>query len=83
MYFIEFSVTAEKQLYKLDKELQKRIISALERRRIRPYPYLKKLIGVPYFRLRVGDYRIIIDINAEKLLILVIDMGHRRNNYEK
>ena len=58
MYSIEFSETAEKQICKLEKETRDRIFSALERIRIRPYPFVKKLVGNPYFRLRVGDYRV-------------------------
>ena len=42
MYSIEFSRTAEKQLYKLEKEVQKRIVDVLERIRIRPFHFVKK-----------------------------------------
>lgn len=83
MFEVEFSQTAEKQLYKLNKDIQKRIISALERIRIRPYPYVKKLIGCPYFRLRIGDYRVILDIKEDKLIIFVLEIGHRRNIYKR
>lgn len=82
MYNVEFSKTAERDLYKLEKEIQIRIISSLERIRIRPYPYVKKLVASPYFRLRAGDYRIILDINDAKLLILAIEIGHRKNIYK-
>lgn len=82
MYEIEFSKTAEKQLYKLDKEIQLRAISTLERIRIRPYSYAKRLVNSPYFRLRVSDYRIILDIRESKLLIFVIELGHRKNIYD-
>lgn len=82
MYDIEFSKTAEKQFYKLEKNTQIRIISILERIRVRPYPYVKKLIGSPYFRLRAGDYRVILDIKEDKLLILVIEIGHRKQIYK-
>ena len=82
MYFIEFSQTAEKQFYKLDRSVQARIISTLERIRIRPYPHVKKLVGSPYFRLRVGEYRVILDIKEDKLIIFVIELGHRRNIYK-
>ncbi|MBN2142061.1 type II toxin-antitoxin system RelE/ParE family toxin [Candidatus Woesearchaeota archaeon] len=83
MYDIEFTATAEKQLSKLERPLQERIVSSLERIRIRPYPYLKKLVGCPYFRLRVGDYRVILDIREDKLLILVLELGHRKNIYKQ
>ena len=82
MFNIEFSKTAEKQLYKLEKNIQIRIISALERVRIRPYPHIKKLVGSPYFRLRVGDYRLILDIQTNKLIIFVIEIGHRKDIYK-
>lgn len=77
MFEIAFSRSAERQLLKLDRGIQKRIIAALERIRIRPYPHVKKLVGSPYFRLRVGEYRIILDIRENRLLILVIEVGHR------
>jgi len=82
MFSIEFSKTAEKQLYKLEKDMQIRIIQALERIKIRPYPYVKRLVGVPYFKLRVGDYRLILDIRENKLIIFVIELGHRKNIYD-
>ena len=81
MYSIELSATAEKQLYKLNKEIQKRIISTLERIRVTPHSHVKKLIECPYFRLRVGDYRIILNILGDKLIIFVIEIGRRKNVY--
>jgi len=82
MFEIEFSKSAEKQLLKLEKDIQKRVISTLERIRIRPYPHVKKLVGSPYFRLRVGNYRVILDIRENKLLIFVVELGHRSNIYK-
>jgi mRNA interferase RelE/StbE len=81
VFEIEFSESAEKQLYKLEKQTQIRIVSTLDRIRVRPYPFVKKLVGSPYFRLRVGDYRVILDIREDKLLIFVIELGHRSNIY--
>ncbi|MBA7486555.1 hypothetical protein ES707_22116 [subsurface metagenome] len=83
LYEIIFSQKAKKQLFKLEKIIQERIISALERIRIRPEAYITKLVGDPGYKLRVGDYRVIMDIDKGKLLILVIKIGHRRNIYEK
>lgn len=82
MYSIEFSETAEKQLYKLERDIQIRIISVLERIRIRPYPHVRKLVGSSYFRLRVSDYRLILDIQRDRLIIFVIEIGHRRDVYK-
>lgn len=83
MYIIEFSQHAEKQIYKLPKEVQLRVVASLERCRIRPYPHIKKLVGNPYFSLRAGDYRVIVDIQENKLIIFVIEMGHRKKIYKR
>lgn len=83
MYTVLFSKKAEDKLKKLPQQLQIRIISSLERIKIRPFSYAKKLSGYPYFRLRVGDYRLILDIQNDKLIILVVTMGLRKNIYDK
>ena len=81
LYEIVFSLKAKKHFFKLEKTVQERIISALERIRIRPEAFITKLVGDPGYKLRVGDYRIIMDIDKNKLLILVIKVGHRKNIY--
>ena len=82
MYSVEFTEGAEKQFSKLPEETKKRIIAVLDRIKIRPYHFVKPLIGSNYFRLRIGDYRAILEIKNEKLLILVLEIGHRRNIYK-
>ena len=82
MYDIIISDKALKQIEKLEKSIQERIFASLEKIRIRPENFVKKLVGIPGFRLRVGDYRVILDIDKGKLLILVIKVGHRKNVYE-
>tara|TARA_B100002003_G_C14134567_1_gene545596 strand:+ start:210 stop:455 length:246 start_codon:yes stop_codon:yes gene_type:complete len=81
MYSLIYSDRFFKQLSKLNKDLQKRIVSTLERCRIRPYAHVKKLVD-PYYSLRVGDYRIIMDIKEDKLFIFVIEVGHRKKIYK-
>ena len=82
MYKIELSQIAEKQFYKLEKEVQIRVLSTLDRIRIRPFSHVKKLVNSSYFKLRVGDYRVILDIKEDKLIIFVIELGHRRKIYK-
>ncbi len=82
-YDLLFSDLAMKQLLKLEKETRERIIATLERIRIRPEVYVRKLVGDEGYRLRVGNYRIIVDLDKEKFIILVLRMGHRRNVYEQ
>jgi len=82
-YEIIFSDHAVTELKKLEHGIQERIIKSLERIRIRPEAYVTKLVGDPGYRLRVGDYRVIMDIDKGRLLILVIKIGHRKNIYQR
>ena len=83
MYGVLFSATARKKLEKFERATQKRIVSALERIRVRPEDHLKRIVGSPYHRLRVGDYRVIVGVQKDKLVILVITIGHRKKVYKR
>ena len=82
-YDIIFSDRAFREFKKLEKNVQERIISVLERIRIRPSAYVTKLVGEPGYKLRVGDYRIIMDIDNKRLIILVLKVGLRKNIYDR
>ena len=81
-YEILFSDKALKQLKNMERDVQERIIAAMERVRIKPEKYVTKLVGDPGYKLRVGDYRIIMDIDSKKLQVLVLKVGHIKNIYE-
>ena len=83
MYSIEFTQTAEKQFDKLPKEIQLRTIHILERIKIRPFHFVKRKEGTPYFIMRIGDYRAILDVRKENSIIYVTEIGHRKNIYNK
>ncbi len=82
MYSLAYTDKFRRQFKKLGKNIQKRVISALERIRIRPYPHVKKLVGYPYYSLRAGSYRIILDIAGDKLVIYSLEVGHRKKVYK-
>lgn len=82
MFEIIFAEKADKQLRKLERSTRERILTALERIRVRPEAHVTKLVGDPGYKFRVGDYRVIMDIDKGKLLILVIKLGHRKNIYD-
>jgi mRNA interferase RelE/StbE len=82
MYELIYSKVSSKHLRKLDKPVQERIVSGLERIRVRPEAFVTRLVGRPGYKLRVGDYRVILDIDRGRLVILVIEIGHRRNIYK-
>ena len=81
-YEIIFSDKAFQQLKKLDRPVQERIIATLERIRIRPETHVTRLVGDPGYRLRVGVYRVSLDIDKGRLIILVLKVGHRKRIYK-
>ncbi len=83
MYEIIYSIKASKQLRKLDKAVRERIYAVLNRIKIRPYSFITKLVGDPGYKLRIGNYRIIMDMDNGRLIILIIQIGHRKNIYKK
>lgn len=79
---IEFKATARNSLGRLEKKDQIRIYAAIELLGDNPRPPLAvKIKGGDYFRVRVGDYRILYSIDSGCLIILIIDIGHRREIY--
>lgn len=84
---IDLTATAAKQIGKLDKAEAKRITAFLRQRLATlddPRSTGKALTGPQlgvYWRYRVGDYRIICDIQDGVLCILVIEVGNRRQVY--
>lgn len=83
---IEFLTSAAKQFKKLDPPVQKRILQYLHERVAEdPHYYGKPLNGDQAGRLRyrIGDYRLIGQIEEERLTVLVLTVGHRRAVYQK
>jgi len=71
-------------LARIDRENQKRIIEAIYQLAECPRPSgCKKLIGRDAWRVRVGTYRIIFEIRDDRLLILVIAIGDRKDIYRQ
>ena len=82
MYEIILAKSVEKFLDKLNNKDKERIILALEKLRIRPESYLTRLVGEKSYKFRIGDYRLIIDLNKNQLQVLIVKIGHRRNIYK-
>lgn len=82
-YSIELSRKAVKALQSIPKSEQKKIQSKIDKLRKNPLPVgNQKLAGMEnLFRIRSGDYRIIYQIKKNKLLILVLNIGHRKEIY--
>ena len=81
-YGIEFSAHAKRQGDKLPQAIKQRIIKAVRRLAKDPFPKgSRKLTGSDYYRLRVGDYRVVYEVRKDKLIILVIRIAHRKDIY--
>ena len=81
-YSIEFVPSARKALLKLPLPIRRRIQVAIDELAEKPFPPgVKKLHGEDGYRIRVGDYRVIYDVEHRRLLVLVIRIGHRREVY--
>ncbi len=78
---IIWSEIAVRELKKLDRVVAKKIFERVGELSETPYRNVKKLVGLPYFCLRVGDYRVILDIQKNALRVLVLKVGHRKKIY--
>jgi|TARA_B100001971_G_C18233308_1_gene565354 mRNA interferase RelE/StbE len=83
MYEIIFSNEAKKQLSKLSGLQKNRIGNALERIRIRPHKFIRRLYNSRYYRLRVDHFRVILDLRDMQLVIYVIEIGKRGEVYRR
>ena len=86
MMRVEYSKDARKQLGKMDRAMQKRIVDYMDEIGLLENPHslgkalVENMRG--YWRYRVGDYLIICEIREEELLILALKIGHRREVYK-
>lgn len=85
-WIIEFDVDAHRSLKKLDPQAARRIAKTLNDLcdLEDPTKRCKALSGplTGLWRLRIGDYRVILDIHFGKLVIVALDLGHRSDVYQ-
>ena len=82
MYAVELLPSAAKALSRLDRSVQLRVARRIDRLAVDPRAHGGKLRGADdVWRARVGDYRILYRIEDDRLVVLVIRIGHRREVY--
>ena len=84
-YELRISNSARKQLIKLPASIQKTINVKLVKLCADPFAQgldVKKLHGRDGYRLRIGDYRAIYELENNKLVLTVITVGHRKKIYQ-
>lgn len=80
---VRWTESSFKKLEKLNRQTQKRIIEKLDEAAADPFVIAKRLSGVNLYSIRVGDYRVIISIERQKVIILVVEVGHRSKIYKR
>jgi mRNA interferase RelE/StbE len=82
-YSLQLLRQAEKFLAALENQPAERIKTAIDRLTTNPRPPgCEKMQGEPGWRIRVGKYRIVYEIIDERLVVLVVRIGHRREVYK-
>lgn len=84
---LAFDDRAKKQFKKLPQNIQKRIAAFFEERvlnQANPFTLASRLVNdeVELFRYRIGDYRVVTQVDQGKMIILAIEVGHRKEIYE-
>ena len=83
-YSVEFLPRVQRKLKELEEKDLLRITAAIELLRDNPVPpKALKLKGREGFRIRVGKFRIIYSVEGNRLVILVLDVGPRRDIYTR
>jgi mRNA interferase RelE/StbE len=86
-YSVELAESADRELGKIDKQHRKRILKFLQERVAKlddPRSIGEALHGSQlgeFWKYRVGDYRLICKIEDDRLVVLVLRVGHRREIY--
>ena len=85
IYQVRLAPRAERELKKLFRQIQSRIKKKIDLLGENPLPDgVKKMAGNDsLFRVRVGDYRIVYVIENERLTVLIVAVGHRREIYRR
>ncbi len=84
MYKLFIDDKVEKDLRKIDQVWRKKILNSVKTKLVKNPFVGKKLVGdlSPYYRYRVGDYRVLYEIIDNELIIVVVKIKHRKNVYK-
>ena len=80
-YTVIISDDAQRELRRLDRSVSRRIVAAIEDLADDPLRKLKRLVNSPLYRLRVGDWRVIVEVDEREVRVIAIKVAHRRSIY--
>ena len=83
-YNVELTRTAEKQLRRIAKRDRKRLLEAIQGLADSPRPRgARKLQGYDHVcRIRVGQYRVVYEVFDDRVIVIVLKVGHRKDIYK-
>lgn len=82
MFSIQIEKNAEDFIKKLDKKTAEMVLNKIYSIREDPFRFLKRLRGQKLWRLRIENYRAIVDVIISMNKIIVLRIGHRKNIYD-
>ncbi|GDY15862.1 hypothetical protein LBMAG54_07180 [Nitrosopumilaceae archaeon] len=80
---VVWSEKSVKQLEKIDKKDAQKIYDSVLECVEEPFRVVIRLTNSPFYRMRVGKYRVILDLQQNKMIIFVIESDHRGQIYKK
>jgi len=81
-YKIEWSKRADAELSKLPKDVVVRIIKKVDLIISEPFHFLEHYEGEDVYKLRIGDYRVLIDVDFSNKILKIQVVGHRKKIYK-
>ena len=83
-YSVELTRTAEKQLRRIAKRDRNRLVEAIHGLADKPRPHgARKLQGYDdVYRIRVGQYRVVYEVFDDRVILIVLKVGHRKDIYK-
>ena len=83
MHTVIYDEEALQNLEKLEKKNRKRIFERINSTKENPFHYFERLTARDEYKLRVGNYRVIADIDKRTKTISILFVDHRKNIYKK
>ena len=81
-YEVKWKEKTARFLEKMESVDAERILEKMKLVSKNPFHYIKRLKGIPLYSLRTEKYMVIMSIEREKLVILVVEVGSRKNVYD-
>lgn len=80
---VNYSARADEDLSKLERTDKERVVCKIKDTKENPHHFFERLVGLPHYKLRVGEYRIIADLEDKIKIIAILRIGHRKKVYRE